>query len=145
MWQADTRGCVTEYRIGTYIYNDRSLIERGTCTIDDCAGRILATVVSCPTPNRAIIDAGSKALTSDLLGLSGYGLVVGHPDIQIQALSEEHGILFCEGKIPMKIGDLIEIIPNHVCVVSNMFDEIWLQKSDGVRERMRVDARGRVT
>ncbi len=61
---------VTEYRPGTYIYNDRSLIERGACTSDDCALVVAATIVSRPTPDRAIIDAGSKTLSSDLLGLS---------------------------------------------------------------------------
>lgn len=144
MWLADTTGGVTEYRIGTYIYHDRSMIARGTCTIDDCAGRVVATVVSRPTSNRAIIDAGSKVLTSDLLGFSGYGLVVGGPDIEIKALSEEHGILISNGDIPLKFGDRIEIIPNHVCVVSNMFDEIWVKKANGTLERMKVEARGRV-
>ncbi|MBT6506753.1 MAG: D-TA family PLP-dependent enzyme, partial [Marinovum sp.] len=66
MWRADQIPVGTEYRIGTYIYNDRSLIMRGTCEIKDCALTILATVVSTPTPNRAVIDAGSKSLTSDL-------------------------------------------------------------------------------
>ncbi len=145
MWQASTDRIVTEYRIGTYIYNDRSLIARGTCSIDDCAGRVLATVVSRPTPNRAIIDAGSKVLTSDLLGLDGHGLIVGHGELQIAGLSEEHGIVLSAGEMPLNIGDRVEIIPNHVCVVSNMFDDIWLQSADGALQCVPVDARGRVT
>lgn len=145
MWSADTGGVITEYRIGTYIYNDRSLIERGTCSLDDCAGRVLATVVSRPAPDRAIIDAGSKALTSDLLGLTGHGLIVGHPDLAITSLSEEHGIVKSGEAMSLNVGDRIEIIPNHVCVVSNMFDYIWFSQPDGTLERVRVDARGTVT
>lgn len=59
----------------------------------------LATVVSVPTPHRAIIDAGSKCLTSDLLGLEGYGAVPGRDDILIDPLSEEPGRLVSPGPI----------------------------------------------
>jgi len=144
MWAAATDGIITEYRIGTYIYNDRSLVERGTCTWDDCAGHVVATVVSTPVSDRAIIDAGSKALTSDLLGFSDYGHVLGHPEISIQRLSEEHGTLIVDPDNPLKIGDRIRIVPNHVCVVSNMFDEIWLERGDETLVPMTVDARGKV-
>jgi D-serine deaminase-like pyridoxal phosphate-dependent protein len=96
MWQAQKVPCATEYRAGTYIYNDRSLVVRGTCGWKDCALTVLATVVSVPASDRAIIDAGSKVLTSDLLGLSGYGHVLERPDIAIESLSEEHGTLRAE-------------------------------------------------
>jgi D-serine deaminase-like pyridoxal phosphate-dependent protein len=142
MWTAKTGGIVTEYRIGTYIYNDRSLVARGTCTWDDCAGHVVATVVSTPTPGRAIIDAGSKVLTSDLLGFRDYGHVLGHPEIRIAGLSEEHGNLDVDPKRPLKIGDRLRIVPNHVCVVSNMFDDVWLEGADGSMVPMRIDARG---
>lgn len=145
MWQADTAGVVTEYRAGTYIYNDRSLVARGTCDWDDCAGHVLATVVSTPTPDRAVIDAGSKVLTSDLLGLTDYGHVVGHPDIRITGLSEEHGVLAVDPARPLRVGERIRIVPNHVCVVSNLFDRIWIEAEDGTLEQVAVDARGRVT
>ena len=144
MWTSATDDIITEYRIGTYIYNDRSLFERGTCTWDDCAGHVVATVVSTPTPNRAIIDAGSKVLTSDLLGFPDYGHVIGHPEISIASLSEEHGILVVDPQNPLKIRERIRIVPNHVCVVSNMFDEIWIERNDGGLEPLRIDARGKV-
>ena len=144
MWTSTTDDIITEYRIGTYIYNDRSLVERGTCTWDDCAGHVVATVVSTPTPNRAIIDAGSKVLTSDLLGFPDYGHVIGHPEISIASFSEEHGILVVDPQNPLKIGERIRIVPNHVCVVSNMFDEIWIERNDGGLEPLRIDARGKV-
>jgi len=90
MWTATTDGIVTEYRIGTNVYNDRSLVERGTCKWDDCAGHVVATVVSTPVSRRAVIDAGSKVLTSDLFGFPDYGHVLGHPKIRMLGLSEEY-------------------------------------------------------
>ena len=145
MWQAETGGIVTEYRIGTYIYNDRSLVDRGTCTWDDCAGHVLATVVSTPAPGRAVIDAGSKALTSDLLGLEGHGHVIGHPEARIVGLSEEHGVMDVGEDSDLRVGDRIRIVPNHVCVVANMFDAAWLESDAGTLTPLKTDARGRVT
>ncbi len=145
MWQAKTSGIITEYRIGTYIYNDRSLVNRGTCSWDDCAGHVLATVVSRPTETRAVIDAGSKALTSDLQGQEGHGHVIGHPDVRIIGLSEEHGVMNVGKDSTLKIGDRIRIVPNHVCVVANMFDHAWLETASGTVEKLTTDARGRVT
>ena len=137
---------VTEYRAGTYIYNDRSLIALGTCTADDCALTVLATVVSRPTPNRAIIDAGSKALTSDLLGLKGYGLIPAYANAAIHGLSEEHGhidLTACQTK--PEIGDKLRIIPNHACPVSNLFDHVTLHRSSQILREQQVSARGCVT
>jgi D-serine deaminase-like pyridoxal phosphate-dependent protein len=144
MWSAKTDGVVTEYRIGTYIYNDRSLVENGSCDWDDCAGHVLATIVSIPAKGRAIIDAGSKVLTSDLLGFSDYGHIVERPDIKIIGLSEEHGTLKFDPEKPLEIGQKLKIVPNHVCVVSNMFDRIWLRKENGRHEMLTIDARGMV-
>ncbi|MBX2880957.1 MAG: D-TA family PLP-dependent enzyme [Granulosicoccus sp.] len=142
MWQSQAQGVFTEYRAGTYIYNDRSLLARGTCNVNDCAGVVLATVVSMPTPERAVIDAGSKALTSDLLGLDGHGHVIEYPDSQIVALSEEHGTLKLNPDSALRIGDRIRIIPNHVCVVSNLFDSAWLKELSGAYVPLPIDARG---
>ncbi|WHA43452.1 D-TA family PLP-dependent enzyme [Agrobacterium larrymoorei] len=115
---------VTEYRPGTYVYNDRSLVSRGVCAWEDCALNVIATVVSVPAENRAIIDAGSKALTSDLFGLTGYGHVLGRDGIVIDQLSEEHGRLVSAGPIGLKVGDKLRIVPNHACVVTNMVDSL---------------------
>jgi D-serine deaminase-like pyridoxal phosphate-dependent protein len=148
MWAAGGPGgkksVVTEYRAGTYIYNDRSLVERGACALEDCALVVEATVVSLPTPTRAIVDAGSKALSSDLLGLTGHGTVIGHPQARIVALSEEHGTI----EVPagsLAVGQRVHIVPNHVCVVSNLFDTAFLKKSDGTIGEIAIAARGRVT
>jgi len=101
--------------------------------------------VSVPTPERAIIDAGSKILTSDLFGLQGHGLVVGHPDVTIPNLSEEHGHLDCrQTKGCFSVGDRIRIVPNHACVVSNMVDQVHLLQGDAVVAVQDVAARGKI-
>ncbi len=145
MWSSAGLAGITEYRVGTYIYFDRSLVARGTCSYEDCALTVLATVVSRPTDNRAILDAGTKALTSDLLGLQGYGVVRALGDATIYAANEEHGFLDvsqCSNK-PV-VGDLVRIIPNHVCPVSNLFDEVLFVRGDKVLGASRVSARGLV-
>lgn len=144
MWSAASEGVFTEYRIGTYIYQDRSMLTRGICSEDDCAARVVATIVSRPTAERLVIDAGSKVLTSDLLGMQGHGHVLNYPDAQITGLSEEHGVLLVSAANPLQPGDQIEIVPNHVCVVSNMFDEVQLIRSDNRIEPLNIDARGKV-
>lgn len=143
MWQAQDVPAATEYRIGTYIYNDRSLQARGTCAWEDCALTVLATVVSVPTSDRAIIDAGSKVLTSDLLGLDGYGHVLDRPDISVKALSEEYGTLKARS-IGLRVGDRVRIVPNHACVVTNMLDRVELVRGARAEGPAPVSARGLV-
>ncbi|PLW79190.1 D-TA family PLP-dependent enzyme [Cohaesibacter celericrescens] len=144
MWNAHLVPVVTEYRVGTYIYNDRSLVARGTCSLDDCALSVLATIVSMPTVNRAIIDAGSKVLTSDLLGFEDFGAVLGHPDIRIDQLSEEHGRMVSEQPLDLRVGDRVRIVPNHACVVSNMLDHVQLIRGSQLVAQSPVLARGKV-
>ena len=146
MWQARTHdGTITEYRAGTYIFNDRSLVERETCNWEDCAGRIVATVVSVPSESRAIIDAGSKILTTDLLGLDGFGYLVGHQQARIAKLSEEHGIVRCGPDDRFEVGEQVHIVPNHICVVTNMLDNAWLERKRGELSVLTIDARGKLT
>lgn len=135
----------TEHRAGTYIYNDRSLVERGACSVDDCAAVIRTTIVSRPTEKRAIIDAGSKALSSDLLGLQGFGLIKEAPDATIVSLSEEHGIVDLSAtEWRPAVGDVISVIPNHICVVSNLFETVILRNGQGAETTVQVAARGKL-
>lgn len=108
---ADLTPCITEYRARTYIYNDLSLVARAACSIEDCALTVLTTVVSRPTADRAILDAGSKTLTSDLLGLDGYGMLPAYPRAVITGLSEQLGHVDlgrCEDR--PKIGCKVRVI-----------------------------------
>ncbi|MDE0694706.1 MAG: alanine racemase [Boseongicola sp.] len=145
MWHARSHGgTITEYRAGTYIFNDRSLVERATCAWEDCAGRVVATVVSVPSEGRAIIDAGSKILTTDLLGLEGFGHVVGHPQARIAGLNEEHGTILCGPDDRFEVGEQVNIVPNHICVVINMLDNAWLERKTGGMSVLTIDARGKL-
>jgi D-serine deaminase-like pyridoxal phosphate-dependent protein len=145
MWKDDGLSQVTEYRVGTYIYFDRSLTERGTCKSGDCALSVLTTVVSRPTEDRALIDAGSKALTSDLLGLVGYGIVQDLNRAKVYDVNEEHGYLdVSTSSRKPKVGDLLRVTPNHVCPVVNLFDKVVFTRGSEVLGAVRVDARGRV-
>jgi D-serine deaminase-like pyridoxal phosphate-dependent protein len=146
LFEAHLVTAATEHRAGTYIYNDRSMVRAGHCSEDDCAMHVLATVVSRPTPDRAVIDAGSKALTSDLLGFADFGTVIGYPQAVITGLSEEHGVVDlskCTGRRP-QIGEKIHIIPNHTCVISNLFDTMVFHRGGVVTRVEKVAARGLV-
>ncbi|SDF96695.1 D-TA family PLP-dependent enzyme [Alloyangia pacifica] len=136
----------TEHRAGTYVYNDRAMVRAGHASLDDCAMHILVTVVSRPTPDRAVIDAGSKALTSDLLGFEDHGLIVEYPGARITGLSEEHGVVDLsdiEGEGP-KVGDVLRVIPNHTCVVTNLFDRMVFHDGAVVTRVLEVAARSTV-
>lgn len=146
LFDAHLVGSATEHRAGTYIYNDRSTVRAGHCGEEDCAMHVLATVVSRPTATRAVIDAGTKALTSDLLGFADHGLVLGYPNARIVGLSEEHGVIdLGEGaNAGPAIGERLRIVPNHTCVVSNLFDHMIFHR-DGIVTRVEpVAARGLV-
>ncbi|ANF58147.1 D-TA family PLP-dependent enzyme [Halotalea alkalilenta] len=145
MWKLAEAPIVTEYRIGTYAYQDRSQVAAGACRLDDCALAVMTTVVSCPTPDRVVVDAGSKALTSDLLGLEGYGCVLGHPEARVVGLSEEHGTLdFSACAERPAVGDLLSIVPNHACPVSNLFDQVHFHRAGLLTRSLPVAARGKV-
>ncbi len=135
---------ITEYRAGTYIFNDRMILEKGSCQLRNCAARVLATVVSKPTEDRIILDAGSKALTSDLSGLIGYGIDPGS-QAKVRKLSEEHGQMEVMGEPSPNVGDLVEILPNHICPVINLYDYIALKSGNKILGLVKVDARGRVS
>ncbi|MGF9763846.1 D-TA family PLP-dependent enzyme [Microvirga sp. 0TCS3.31] len=137
---------VTEHRAGTYVFNDRMMLEAGMATLDDCALTVYATVVSRAEADRGILDSGSKTLTSDTGGLEGHGLILEHPQAKIARFAEEHGFLdlsACNDR--PKIGDVVRIVPNHVCVVVNMVDRLVAVRGGEIVGELPVAARGRLT
>ncbi|HUG38650.1 MAG TPA: alanine racemase [Candidatus Limnocylindrales bacterium] len=136
---------LTEHRAGTCVYNDAMVVSTGTATWDQCAMRVRATVVSRPTPDRAVLDAGSKVLTSDQYFMKGFGHVMEYPEAAITHLSEEHAVVDLLGcpERP-KVGDVVEVVPNHCCVVTNMVDEIHGVRGGTVEVVWPVAARGAV-
>lgn len=146
LWRANLVPSATEHRAGTYVYNDRSMVRAGECGVQDLAMHVLATVVSRPTPTRAVLDAGSKALTSDLLGFSDFGEIEGLAGARIVSLSEEHAVVdltACTGELP-GVGDQVRVIPNHTCVVSNLFERMVFHRGGRVTRVEDVAARGTV-
>jgi D-serine deaminase-like pyridoxal phosphate-dependent protein len=141
--RAITARGVTECRPGTYVYNDRSQVTLGTCRLEDCALTVLATVVSVPAAGRAVVDAGSKTLSTDPLRPKpdGYGLVLGTASI-VDRVSEEHGVLRVAGGDRFRVGDRVRILPNHACVVANLHDRLVAVRSGRVEGEIVVAARG---
>ncbi|RYX94030.1 MAG: D-TA family PLP-dependent enzyme, partial [Bradyrhizobiaceae bacterium] len=135
----------TEHRFGTYIYNDRMQVAAGSASWDDCALNVYSTVVSRAGPDRGILDAGSKTLTPDTGGLDGYGLILEHPEAKIARFAEEHGFLdLARSNTRPNVGDVVRIVPNHVCVVVNMFDEVVMVRGDEILGTLPVAARGKL-
>jgi D-serine deaminase-like pyridoxal phosphate-dependent protein len=139
---------LTEIRPGTYVYNDMSTVRGGFCSLNDCAARVISTIVSTAVPGQVVIDAGSKTLTSDRCipaPESGYGYLVDYPDAMITKLSEEHGqidIRNCQHAL--KLGERVTVIPNHICPCINLQDTVWWLE-DGGLSRLPIDARGKTS
>lgn len=139
----------TEVRPGTYLFNDMNTARAGFCSLEDCAASLVCTVVSDAVPGKVVIDAGSKAFTSDqnvLAPDSGHGYVCGYAEARVDRLSEEHGELdvsSCDKK--PKLAERVRVIPNHICPCINLQDEAWVRHSDGRLEALRIDARGKLT
>ncbi len=136
----------TEHRAGTSVFNARMMLTAGVARLEDCALTVYATVVSRAGPERGILDAGSKTLTSDTGGLEGHGLILEHPQARIARFAEEHGFLDLSAcKDRPKVGDIVRIVPNHVCVVVNMVDRLVTVRGDEIVGELPVAARGRLT
>lgn len=136
---------VTECRPGNYVFHDASQVALGTCSVEDCALTIVATVVSVPAKDRAVVDAGSKTLSSDPLRplAGGYGQILGRAS-RIEKLSEEHGVVAVAEGESFRVGERVRILPNHACVVANLHDRLVGVSGDHVEAVLTVAARGRV-
>lgn len=147
---------ITELRPGNYVYYDRTQVALGSASWDDCALTVLSQVVSRPASDRLILDAGSKTLTTDLArgsgDVTGFGAVLESldstqpdPRLLIERLSEEHATVRVRGgACALEPGDLVRIVPNHACVVSNLVDEVSLVSGNNAVDRIDIAARGRI-
>ncbi len=141
-------GVVTEIRPGTYIFNDYMLVREGYCKIKDVAVRMYATVVSTPRPDYAVLDGGTKAFSTDIpLGVPpyyypGYAVVEGNPDLELRRMNEEHGMLISRrGETGLQVGDVVSLIPVHVCTTINLHNQVYLLEQ-GCLKKCPVSARG---
>lgn len=147
-WRMHEVPGVNEVRPGTYVYNDRTTAQIGACDWEDCALTVLATVVSVSVKGQAVVDAGTKALGREPLRAEGdgYGALLDHPEVIVSRMSEEHGILdLSRSAWRPRLGDQVRIVPNHVCIVVHLFDEIIGVRGHAVETRWPVAARGRAS
>jgi D-serine deaminase-like pyridoxal phosphate-dependent protein len=136
---------ITEIRPGAYALSDRDQAALGWGTLSDCALTVLTTVVSRPTQSRAVIDAGSKTLSSDLsVQDEGWGVVCERPELSIRTITEEHGIVDVPAGAELPIGTRLRVIPNHGCGTINMHDRVVAVRGGDVTDTWRVEARARV-
>jgi D-serine deaminase-like pyridoxal phosphate-dependent protein len=141
---------VTEIRPGTYVFYDRMQARLGACSPEECAAAVLVTVVSRPSEGLAIVDGGSKTFATDVppdrepLNLKGFGQVVDYPDAILERLTEEHGMLRIPREYDLRVGESIQIVPNHVCSTVNLHNEVCFVDENGATERVKVAARGKL-
>lgn len=139
---------ITEIRPGTYVFMDaaqgRAIGDYGRCAL-----AVLATVVSKPTPERVVVDAGVKALTSftrsqGICHTPGYGLLKGFEDLRLKKVYDEHGVIeSAEANARLKIGDKVEIIPNHACPTCNLYDAIYVVEREHITAEWPISCRGK--
>lgn len=121
-------------RPGVYVYNDRTQVALGVAAESWCALTVLSTVISRPAADRAIFDAGSKALSSDQMrpAAAGYGAVLGEPAISIGRLYEEHAIARVPADLDLPVGSRVRIVPNHACTTAYLHRTLLLLDGEAV-------------
>jgi D-serine deaminase-like pyridoxal phosphate-dependent protein len=147
LWRTHELLGVTEMRPGTYVYNDRTTAAIGACAWEDCALTVLATVVSTAVPGQAVIDAGTKSLGREpVRGTEGegFGQLLEHPEVVVARMSEEHGVLdLSRSSWRPEVGERVRVVPNHVCIVVHLNDQVYGVRGDVVETSWPVAARGR--
>ena len=139
---------VTEIRPGTYIFMD---VGQGTAISDysRCAATVLATVISMPTDERIVLDTGAKALTLQTRGegicaTTGYGLVKNSGNVRLSGMFDEHGLIYDSRlRKELEVGSKLEIIPNHICPVCNLYDSAYLVSDGKVLRKIPIAGRGK--
>lgn len=146
---------ITELRPGNYVFLDLTQVALRSATISSCALTVLSTIVSRPSLDRLVLDAGSKTLSSDhARGTNanpGFGAVLQtnsgttiNPNLRIERLSEEHAVVSVTGcDNSLGVGQRVRLIPNHACVVTNLTDYVHFVDEESLIETVRVDARGK--
>jgi D-serine deaminase-like pyridoxal phosphate-dependent protein len=133
----------TEIRPGTYVFNDASCVANKLATVDECALRVLVTVVSNAVAGQCLVDGGTKTFSGDVtVGVGTHGLFPERPGWTMTKMNEEHGYVKTDARAP--IGDKVWVVPSHVCTTVNMHDEIFYGRDGKVEGSWKVAARGRV-
>lgn len=129
---------VTEHQSGSYVYMDPGYIEKTPAF--GLAFSVLSTVLSRPTADKVITDAGVQSLANDY----GIPLVKHHPELSYLYLSEEHGsFLTTDTPTDLTVGDQVQVHPGHCCSAANLHDTIFAIRDGVVAEVWGVTARGK--
>ena len=141
---ASATGRVNEIRAGTYVLGDRQQWLLGSIPSEGVAAVVAATVVSVH-PDRFVLDSGAKSITKDRADwVTGFGEIVGYPEAVIHSLSDYHATVRTPDGTPRpRLGEVVAVVPNHICPVVDLFDALWVVGRDGTPDRWPVDARGR--
>lgn len=141
---------ITEIRPGTYVFYDRMQAKYDVCDLDNCAAKVIATIVSMPSEDLLIIDGGSKTFATDVqpdtepLKMKGFGDIIDFPDANLERMTEEHGMIRVKPGHNLKIGDTVKIIPNHICSTVNLHNSVYVVHEEGSIEELSVLARGKL-
>jgi D-serine deaminase-like pyridoxal phosphate-dependent protein len=131
-----------ELRPGSYVYKDTICMDSEMYEESECALTALTQVIAVKKDGRVVVDAGTKTLTSDRTPTDSLGTVVGHRYLVVEKMTEEHGILKTPQPDQYRVGQLLEIIPAHVCPAVNLHNHVVARDGDQVIEIWPVDARG---
>jgi len=136
---------VNEERPGTYVFWDRQMVGLGAGEPDAVALVVLSTVVSAAVPGQVVLDAGAKTLTKDRPAwLDGFGALPAYPSATVSRVYDYHAVVWIPPGTPAPaLGEVVAVVPNHVCPVVNQFDELVVGRAGVALERWPVDARGR--
>lgn len=142
---------ITELRPGTYIFMDASQANAIGGDLKRCATTVLASVISCPTDERVILDVGAKGLTMQertvgICATTGKGTLADYEGVYIHSVFDEHAIIYDkEFRNTVKVGDKVRIIPVHICPVCNLYEHAWLLSGGEVVEKVDILCRGKLT
>jgi D-serine deaminase-like pyridoxal phosphate-dependent protein len=142
--RAGTAPTITEMRPGNYVFYDATQVALGLIEPPGCALTVLATVIGRPDPRRVILDAGSKALSAERLTprAPGFGLVLGHPELTVERLYEQHAIVGAPQPTGLRVGERVRIVPNHACTTANLHRRALVAQGEDVVDVWSIGAAG---
>ena len=144
-WPEFASKVINESRPGLYIFNDTTKVDQGIATLEQCALRLVCTVLSHPGLDEVIIDGGSKTFGYDGYFLDSYGHVLEYPEAQLQSFFEEHGVITTRfSREKPALGERVTIIPNCGTAVINLHDTLYGIRGEEVEEIWPIEGRGKV-
>ena len=133
---------VTEVQPGSFAFMDADYLDTGGIPYESSL-EVIATVISRPASDRAVIDAGLKTLSDD----SGAARLVGATGWSYRHGGDEHGVLTPNGEPDLRdlrVGDRVTLIPSHIDPTINLHDAMYAHRAGRIESTWAVAARGKV-